>query len=145
MARLLPFPQFRGVGFTADLFREALFTQLLEANIAPTRRTQASLDQPLAPTRNPAGKVVWPDGLWSFLRLFGALIQETDLDDIEDDAFAEYAVALLTFHQAKGLEFDHVYVGVTGREPTPTRCCGPCSSAAKRSLTGVDRTVSPPQ
>jgi DNA helicase-2/ATP-dependent DNA helicase PcrA len=119
VARLLSFPQFRGVGFTADLFREALFTQLLEANIAPTRRTQSSLDRPLAPTRNPVGKIVWPDEMWRFLGLFGALIQETDLDDIEDDAFAEYAVALLTFHQAKGLEFDHVYVGVTGREPYP--------------------------
>jgi DNA helicase-2/ATP-dependent DNA helicase PcrA len=119
VARLLSFPQFRGVGFTADLFREALFTQLLEANIAPTRRTQSSLDQPLAPTRSLSGKIVWPDEMWTFLGLFGALIQETDLDDIEDDAFAEYAVALLTFHQAKGLEFDHVYIGVTGREPYP--------------------------
>lgn len=117
VARLLAFPQFRGVGFTPSLFREALFTQLLEANIAPTRRTRSSLDQPLAPTRNSAGKIVWPDEIWTFLGLFGAFIQETDLDDIEDDTFAEDAVALLTFHQAKGLEFDHVYVGVTGREP----------------------------
>ena len=119
VARLLSFPQFRGVGFTPSLFREALFTQLLEANIAPTRRTRSSLDQPLAPTRNSAGKVVWPDEMWGFLGLFGALINETDLDDIEDDAFADNAIALLTFHQAKGLEFDHVYVGVTGRQPAP--------------------------
>ena len=119
VARLLAFPQFRSVGFTAALFREALFTQLLEDNIAPTRRTRSSLDQPLAPTRNAAGKVVWPDEMWSFLSLFGSLISETDLDDIEDDAFADHAVALLTFHQAKGLEFDHVYVGVTGRQPAP--------------------------
>lgn len=119
VARLLAFPQFRGVGFTADLFREALFTQLLEANIAPSRRTRTPLDHALAPVRNPGGKIVWPDEIWNFLGLFGALIQETDLDDIEDDAFAEHAVALLTFHQAKGLEFDHVYVGVTGREPAP--------------------------
>ncbi len=26
---------------------------------------------------------------------------------------------MLTFHQAKGLEFDHVYVGCTGRKVTP--------------------------
>jgi len=119
VARLLAFPQFRGVGFSAALFREALFTQLLEDNIAPTRRTRSSLDQPLAPTRSAAGKVVWPNEMWSFLSLFGALINETDLDDIEDDAFADHAIALLTFHQAKGLEFDHVYVGVTGRQPAP--------------------------
>lgn len=119
VARLLAFPQFRGVGFSPALFREALFTQLLEANIAPTRRTRSSLDRPLAPARNAMGKVVWPDEMWSFLGLFGALINETDLDDIEDDAFADHAIALLTFHQAKGLEFDHVYVGVTGRQPAP--------------------------
>ncbi len=119
VARLLSFPEFRAVGFTPSLFREALFTQLLEANVAPTRRSMRSLDQPLAPTRNAAGRIVWPDEMWSFLTVFGTIVQETDLDDIEDDAFAEHAVALLTFHQAKGLEFDHVYVGLTGREPAP--------------------------
>jgi len=51
--------------------------------------------------------------------VFGTIVAETDLDDIEDDTFAEHTVALLTFHQAKGLEFDHVYVGLTGRDPTP--------------------------
>jgi hypothetical protein len=118
-ARLLAFPQFRAVGFTPTLFREALFTQLLEANVAPTRRSRASLDRPLAPTRDTAGKIVWPEEMWTFLTVFGTLVQESDLDDIEDDAFAEHAVALLTFHQAKGLEFDHVYVGLTGRDPVP--------------------------
>jgi DNA helicase-2/ATP-dependent DNA helicase PcrA len=119
VARLLAFPQFRTVGFTPALFREALFTQLLEANVAPTRRSRTSLDRPLAPTRDPAGKIVWPDEMWTFLTVFGTLIKESDLDDIEDDAFAEHAVALLTFHQAKGLEFDHVYIGLTGRDPAP--------------------------
>jgi len=119
VARLLSFPEFRHVGFTPTLFREALFTRLLEANIAPSRRTRAPLDNPLLPNKSAAGKIVWPDEVWSFLGLFGALISETDLDDVEDDAFAEDAVALLTFHQAKGLEFDHVYVGVTGRQPVP--------------------------
>ncbi|ORA16383.1 hypothetical protein BST16_06670 [Mycobacterium asiaticum DSM 44297] len=119
VARLLSFPTFRSVGFTPALFREALFTQLLEANIAPTRRSRFSLDQPLAPTRNTAGKIIWPDEMWSFLNVFGTIVEETALDDIEDDAFAEHAVMLLTFHQAKGLEFDHVYVGLTGRDPTP--------------------------
>jgi hypothetical protein len=119
VARLLAFPQFRAVGFTPALFREALFTQLLEANVAPTRRSRASLDQPLAPTRDTAGKIVWPDEMWTFLNVFGTLVKESDLDDIEDDAFAEHAVALLTFHQAKGLEFDHVYIGLTGRDQAP--------------------------
>ena len=117
VARLLTFPRFRDVGFTPALFREALFTRLLEANVAPTRRSRAALDQALAPTLDADGKVVWPDEIWNFLNIFGPLLKESDLDDVEDDAFSEHAVALLTFHQAKGLEFDHVYVGLTGREP----------------------------
>jgi len=117
IARLLTFPRFRDVGFTPALFREALFTRLLEANIAPTRRTQAALDRPLTPTRSIDGKTVWPDEIWTFLNVFGTLVKELDLDDVEDDAFSDDAIALLTFHQAKGLEFDHVYVGLTGREP----------------------------
>jgi DNA helicase-2/ATP-dependent DNA helicase PcrA len=120
VARLLQFDLFRGVGFTPSLFREALFTQLLEANIAATRLTMRSLDRPLQPERSARGKVIWPAEVWSFLNVFGTLVRETDLDDVEVDAFAEHAVALLTFHQGKGLEFDHVYVGLTGREPAPS-------------------------
>ena len=71
----------------------------------------------MAPTLDTDGKVVWPDEFWNFLNIFGPLLKESDLDDVEDDAFSEHAIALLTFHQAKGLEFDHVYVGLTGREP----------------------------
>jgi DNA helicase-2/ATP-dependent DNA helicase PcrA len=119
VARLLTFKAFREVGFTDKLFREALFTQILEANIAPTRRSTASLDRPLSPRHNSKHKIVWPDEMWSFLNIFGTLVSETKLDDIEDDTFAEDAVALLTFHQAKGLEFEHVYVGLTGRKPDP--------------------------
>ncbi len=47
MARLLNFPYFRKVGYTPALFRQSLFTQLLEAIIAPSRMTGGSLDDPL--------------------------------------------------------------------------------------------------
>jgi hypothetical protein len=47
VSRLLACPFFRNCGFTRSLFRQALFTALLEANIAPTRLTMHSLDQPL--------------------------------------------------------------------------------------------------
>jgi DNA helicase-2/ATP-dependent DNA helicase PcrA len=115
VSRLLSFPRFRSVGFSSALFRQALFTRLLEANIAPTRLTMHSLDRPLRPERR-NGKVNWPTEVWSFLNVFGSLIQETRLDDVEVEELAESAVALLTFHQVKGLEFDYVYLGMTGRE-----------------------------
>lgn len=115
VSRLLSFPRFRRVGFTEKLFREALFTSLLEANVAPTRRTLKSLDRALnVEVKN--GKFVWPDEYWSFLNIFGSLLMES-MDDPEVEAFAENAVAVMTFHQAKGLEFDHVYVAATGRDP----------------------------
>jgi DNA helicase-2/ATP-dependent DNA helicase PcrA len=65
------------------------------------------------------GKVWWPDQLWRFLSILGPLIHNASLDDPEVEAFADHAVALLTFHQAKGLEFDHVYVALTGGQPDP--------------------------
>src|SRR5262249_13645656 len=40
-------------------------------------------------------------------------------DDLDVEAFAESAGSVLTFHQAKGLEFDNVYVALTGKEPDP--------------------------
>ena len=119
VARILSFPHFRDVGFTTKLFREALFTHLLESHIAPTRLTHASMDQPLDPRRDAQGKVVWSDQVWQFLGVLGPLLTGYDLDDEEVDAFAEHAVAIMTFHQAKGLEFDHVYVGLTGRDADP--------------------------
>ena len=118
VARLLSLDFFRRVGYTIDLFREALFTNLLEANIAPTRMSPASLDSPLQPILR-HDKIVWPDEFWTALSYLGMLVSDVDLDDPEVEAFAEDAVALLTFHQAKGLEFDHVYVGMTGRAPSP--------------------------
>ena len=119
VARLLSFSHFRDVGFTRQLFREALFTHLLESSIAPTRLTRASMDQPLGPSRDAEGKIVWPEQVWSFLSVLGPLVTTYDLDDEEVDAFAEHAVPIMTFHQAKGLEFDHVYVGLTGRDANP--------------------------
>jgi len=93
-----------------------LFTQLLEANIAPTRLTRDSLDQPLEVARK-SGRYEWPARLWSFLNYFGAYLENRTIDDPDVEAFEEDAVLMITFHQAKGLEFDHVYVAGTGREP----------------------------
>lgn len=119
VSRILSFPRYRKTGFSVSLFRQALFTSLLEANIAPSRRTMKPLDRPLSVTLDEAGKIVWPEQYWSFLNIFGGLLGNTDLDDDEVDAFADGAVAMLTFHQAKGLEFNHTYVAGTGREPAP--------------------------
>lgn len=119
VARLLSKPRFRTCGYTASLFRQALFTALLEANIAPSRRSMASLDEPLQPSSNGDGKIEWPKQFWALLDVFGGLLHSADLDDVEVEAFADHAVAMLTFHQAKGLEFEHVYVGCTGRNVTP--------------------------
>ena len=119
VARILSFAHFRKVGFTTKLFREALFTHLLESHIAPTRLTRSSMDQPLDPRRDAEGKVVWSNQVWQFLNVLGPLVTGYDLDDEDVDAFAEHAVAIMTFHQAKGLEFDHVYVGLTGRDAHP--------------------------
>lgn len=119
VARLLTRPRFRGSGYTVNLFRQALFTTLLEANIAPTRRTMRNLDDPMAPTRRADGKIEWPRQYWDLLNVFAGMLHATDLDDEDVEAFADQAVAMLTFHQAKGLEYDHVYVGCTGRNVTP--------------------------
>lgn len=117
IARILSFPRYRSSAYSQDLFRQAMFTSLLEANIAPTRMSRNSLDLPLIPSQGTNGKIVWPDQYWQLLNTMGTLISNTPLDDEEVEAFAEHAVVLMTFHQAKGLEFDHVYVAASGREP----------------------------
>ena len=119
VARLLSKTRFRSCGYTPALFRQALFTALLEANIAPSRRTLSSLDDSMNPTVGSNGQIEWPKQFWQLLDVFGGLLHSADLDDVEVDAFAENAVAMLTFHQTKGLEFDHVYVGCTNRSVNP--------------------------
>jgi DNA helicase-2/ATP-dependent DNA helicase PcrA len=116
ISRLLSLPFFRNCGFTPSLFRQALFTTLLEANIAPTRLSSQSLDQPLEVSQQNS-KFVWPDRYWQFLGVFGSYLNSAPMDDPEVETFEEDAVLLLTFHQGKGLEFDHVYLAGTGREP----------------------------
>ncbi len=115
VARLLCLPFFRGSGFTLILFRQALFTQLLEANIAATRLTIGSLDLPLEISKA-KNKFVWPERFWNLLGIFGAFLDSAPLDDLEVDTFEQDAVLMLTFHQGKGLEFDHVFVAGTGRK-----------------------------
>jgi DNA helicase-2/ATP-dependent DNA helicase PcrA len=114
VARLLSFDRYRDSGFSESLFRQALFTELLESHTAPTRRSMDPLDHPLEVVR--AGvKYVWPARYWNFLNVFGSYLNNASIDDPEVEAFEEDAVLLLTFHQSKGLEFDHVYVAGTGR------------------------------
>ncbi|MDQ3933700.1 MAG: ATP-dependent helicase [Actinomycetota bacterium] len=120
VARLLRMEPFRSAGYTPKLFRQALFTQLLEANVAATRMTRKSLERPLRPTRDENGKVSWPPEFWELLNYFGQLVSAGGQDDVEVEAFGENAVSVLTFHQAKGLEFDHVYVTMTGKDPEPS-------------------------
>jgi DNA helicase-2/ATP-dependent DNA helicase PcrA len=120
VARMLRMEPFRSSGYSIKLFRQALFTQLLESNIAVTRQTRRSLDRPMAPVRSAEGKIEWAPEYWSMLGTFGQLIEAGGQDDLEVEAFSEDAVALLTFHQAKGLEFDHVYVAMTGKTPDPS-------------------------
>jgi hypothetical protein len=115
VSRLLCHPFFRNTGFSPALFRQALFTQLLEANIAATRLSGQSLDSPLEVSKN-KNKFVWPGRFWQLLSVFGALIDSAPLDDLEVEAFEQDAILMLTFHQSKGLEFDHVYVAGTGRK-----------------------------
>jgi superfamily I DNA/RNA helicase len=121
VARLLSMPPFRNCGYTVELFRQALFTQLLDANIAITRtKGKKSLENPMIPRRRADGKIIWPDQYWSMLGAFGQLVEAGGQDDLEVEAFSEDAISLLTYHQAKGLEFDHVYVAMTGKEVDPS-------------------------
>lgn len=116
IARLLAHPHFRGSGYTPDMFRQALFTQLFEANVAPTRLTMSSLDAALHPVLV-GGKVRWDKQFWTLLNAFGGYLREVSVDDMEVEAFEEDAVLMMTHHRAKGLEFDHVVVAGIGRQP----------------------------
>jgi len=114
VARLLTFPYFRDTGYTPALFRQSLFTEIMEAIIAPSRMSGASLEDPLKAWTD-SGQICWPDEIWSFIGALGQIVAMTSLDDPEVEAFAENAFRVLTFHQSKGLEFDEGYVAGTGR------------------------------
>jgi DNA helicase-2/ATP-dependent DNA helicase PcrA len=147
VSRLLSLEFFRSVGFSRELFREGLFTGLVESAVAATRRTAGSLDRPLEPRRNASGKIEWPDHYWSFLGVFGSLLATSRLDDPEVESFQDGAVSLLTFHQAKGLEFDNVYVAMTGRavQPAPVLLTMLFSGEARQYdvSTGQATTIDP--
>jgi DNA helicase-2/ATP-dependent DNA helicase PcrA len=64
VARLLSKPRFRTGSYTRSLFRQAVLTALLEANIAPSRRTLSSLDDSMNPTRASNGQIQWPKQFW---------------------------------------------------------------------------------
>ena len=115
IARLLADPLFREAGYTMDMFRQALFTQLLEANIAPTRLTMRSLDKPLN-VELVDEKFVWEREYWSLLHHFGGYLESEDVEEQEVELFEEDAVIIMTHHASKGLEFDHVIVTGVGRE-----------------------------
>lgn len=116
IARLVSQPYFRGSGYTPEMFRQALFTQLFEANVAPTRLSFHSLDAPLRP-KMVGGKIEWDKSLWSLLHAFGGYLDHVSVEDVEVEAFEEDAVLMMTHHRAKGLEFDHVVVAGIGRQP----------------------------
>jgi DNA helicase-2/ATP-dependent DNA helicase PcrA len=115
IARVLSFPFFANSGFTVQLLRQALFTQLYEAYVLPTRQTMSPLDSTLE-VELQNGKWVWPDRYWRFMGVFASVLKNISVDDPESEAFEEGAVPVITFHQAKGLEFDHVYVIGGGRQ-----------------------------
>lgn len=119
VARLLSFPYFRDRGFTPHMFRQALFTQLFEANVSPTRRSMQPMDDALI-VRRQGAKIVWGERFWHFIGYFGAYMESSMIDDPEVESFEENAVPLITFHQAKGLEFDNVYVTGVGKTPDPS-------------------------
>ena len=114
VARLLTFPYFRDTGYTPALFRQSLFTEIMEAIISPSRMSGASLEDPLMAWTD-KGQICWPDEIWSFIGSLGQIVAMTSLDDPEVEAFSENAFRVLTFHQSKGLEFDEGYVAGTGR------------------------------
>jgi hypothetical protein len=99
VARLLSFDRYRKSGFTESLFRQALFTALMEAHVAPTRLSKESIDMPLEVSVNTANKYAWPARFWNFLSVFAGYLDNATIDDVEVEAFEEHAVLLLTFHQ----------------------------------------------
>ena len=120
VARLLTFPRFRGSGYTVEPVPPG------PVHRAPRgqHRADPAARSATSTTRwhragTPTARSNGPTSTGICSTSSAGMLHATNLDDEEVEAFADQAVAMLTFHQAKGLEFDHVYVGVTGRNVTP--------------------------
>jgi len=114
-ARLISMPLFRNAGYSMELFRQAMFTELSETAIAASRSTGFSIDDPIEVRTDAAGKPDWDSRVWDFIGSLGLMVAGSSLNDPEVETLQQHAFPILTFHQSKGLEYDEIYLAATGR------------------------------
>jgi superfamily I DNA/RNA helicase len=114
-ARLISMPLFRNTGYSMELFRQAMFTELSETAIAASRSTGFSIDDPIEVRTDAAGKPDWDSRVWDFIGSLGLMVAGSSLNDPEVETLQQHAFPILTFHQSKGLEYDEIYLAATGR------------------------------
>lgn len=115
VARLISMPLFRSAGYSMELFRQAMFTELSETAIAASRSTGFSIDDPIEVRTDVAGKPDWDSRVWDFIGSLGLMVAGSSLNDPEVETLQQHAFPILTFHQSKGLEYDEIYLAATGR------------------------------